>query len=251
MKSGLVFDIREFSIHDGPGLRTTVFLKGCPLRCTWCHNPEGQSMTPLTLRSPVGERLAGKEYSPPELAKRLNSQAKIFWLNEGGVTFSGGEPLMQAEFVIEVIELLDDIHVLVDTSGYGDREDFVRLISRCDLVYFDLKIIDTALFRAYTGGDIRTVLNNLEALGETGVPYVIRVPLVPGVTDTQENLADIANTVDALPNLLRVDLLPYNRLAGAKYDAAGIEFQPGFDEAAELNLRPRAFETLSVPWRVV
>lgn len=251
MKSGFVFDIREFSIHDGPGLRTTVFLKGCPLRCTWCHNPEGQSLIPLTLKSPAGERLAGKEYSPTELAKILNSQAKIFWLNEGGVTFSGGEPLMQAEFVIEVIELLEDIHVLVDTSGYGDKADFVRLISRCDLVYFDLKIIDTTLFRAYTGGDIRIVMNNLKALSETGVPYVIRIPLVPGVTDTQENLANIASKVGALPNLLRVDLLPYNRLAEAKYEAAGINFQPGFDEAAELNLRPLAFENLRVPWRVV
>ena len=83
------------------------------------------------------------------------------------------------------------------------------------------------------------------------MPYVIRIPLVPGVTDTRENLADIANTVDALPNLLRVDLLPYNRLAGSKYEAAGLKFQPAFDEAAELNLRPQAFETLSVPWRVV
>ena len=158
MKTGMIFDIKEFAIHDGPGIRTTVFLKGCPLNCSWCHNPEGKSRYPQIMRTEVSERLVGKEYTPEELAKRLNSQAEIFKLDGGGVTFSGGEPLMQAEFVAEVIDLLDKIHVLIDTSGYGIRNDFLQLISRTDMVYFDLKIIDPELFREYTGGNIDIVL---------------------------------------------------------------------------------------------
>src|SRR5512135_981644 len=104
MTSGIVFDIKEFAIHDGPGIRMTVFLKGCPLTCMWCHNPEGLSMQPQIIRSPAGERLAGKVYEPEQLAALLNGQADILKANEGGVTFSGGEPLFQAEFVAEVID---------------------------------------------------------------------------------------------------------------------------------------------------
>src|SRR5512144_760741 len=103
MTSGIVFDIREFTLHDGPGIRTTVFLKGCPLTCMWCHNPEGQSMQPQIIRSPAGERMAGQEFTSVQLAALLNQQADILNANEGGVTFSGGEPLFQAEFVAEVI----------------------------------------------------------------------------------------------------------------------------------------------------
>src|SRR5512138_1818211 len=100
--NGIVFDIKEFSVHDGPGIRTTVFLKGCPLHCVWCHNPEGQSRQPQVMRGPAGDRQAGMEYTPDELAALLNRQGVIFKANEGGVTFSGGEPLLQAEFVLAV-----------------------------------------------------------------------------------------------------------------------------------------------------
>ena len=119
MTSGIVFDIKEFAVHDGPGVRTTVFLKGCPLACMWCHNPEGQSIQPQVIRSLSGERVAGREYSAKELASLLNEQATILRTNDGGITFSGGEPLFQAEFVAEVIDHLDDLHVLLDTCGYG------------------------------------------------------------------------------------------------------------------------------------
>src|SRR5512136_1247357 len=104
MTNGIVFDIREFAVHDGPGIRTTVFLKGCPLACQWCHNPEGQSRQPQAMQGPTGVRIAGVEYSPEALADLLNRQAAILRDNEGGVTFSGGEPLMQAAFVAEVID---------------------------------------------------------------------------------------------------------------------------------------------------
>jgi pyruvate formate lyase activating enzyme len=246
MTSGIVFDIKEFTIHDGPGIRTTVFLKGCPLSCTWCHNPEGQSMRPQVIRGLAGERLAGQKYTAVELATLLNQQADILRANEGGVSFSGGEPLMQAEFVAEVIDLLHSVHVLLDTSGYGDGHDFRLLVDRCDLVFFDLKLIDRAAHRRYTGRDNDLILDNLQILSVSGKPFVIRVPLVPGVTDTDENLASIAHIVRGLSGLLHVDLLPYNQAAGSKYQFVGMEFQPDYDEARPLNINTGLFEESGV-----
>ena len=124
MLSGIVFDIKEFTVHDGPGIRTTVFMKGCPLSCTWCHNPEGQSSVPQVLKSPIGDRLAGNGFTSQELAALLNRQAFVLQANEGGVTFSGGEPLRQADFLGEVIDQLKGLHILLDTSGYGEESKF-------------------------------------------------------------------------------------------------------------------------------
>ena len=250
MTRGILFDIREFAVHDGPGIRTTLFLKGCPLRCAWCHNPEGLSPEPRVLRSPAGERVAGQVWTPEELAARLNAQADVLRAGGGGVTFSGGEPLRQAEFVLEVIERLDNLHVLLDTSGSAGEETFRRVASRCDLVYFDVKLADPAEHRRWTGVDNAPILRNLRALGSLRVPYVIRVPLVPGVTDTRANLGRIARLAHALPGLTGVDLLPYNRVAGGKYAACGMEFRPGFDEAQPVNADTAPFEALGIPVRV-
>jgi pyruvate formate lyase activating enzyme len=246
MTSGIVFDIKEFTIHDGPGIRTTVFMKGCPLSCTWCHNPEGQSMRPQLIRGLAGERLAGRKYMAAELASLLNEQADILRANEGGVTFSGGEPLLQADFVAEVMDLLAGVHLLLDTSGYGATQDFRNLVDRSDLIYFDLKLIDPAAHRRYTGHDNEPILNNLRVLSASGKSFVIRVPLVPGVTDTDENLASIAGLARGLPGLLQVDLLPYNQAAGSKYEYAGMEFKPGYDETRPLNINRMPFEQCGV-----
>lgn len=220
----VIFDIKEFSVHDGPGIRTTVFFKGCPLDCVWCHNPEGKLSTPQMMRTPRGERLVGKRYSPEELAAYLNRQASILRANEGGITLSGGEPLMQTAFIHATLDLLQNIHILLDTSGFANPETFSRLVTRCNLVYFDLKLIDSDLHKKYTGQWNDSILQNLQLLSQSGVPFVIRVPLVPTITDTDSNLLAIANTIQGLPGLLRVDLLPYNRLAGAKYPLLGLEY---------------------------
>jgi len=246
MTSGIVFDIKEFAIHDGPGIRTTVFLKGCPLACMWCHNPEGQSSQPQVICSPAGERVAGKVYTPLELAGLLNQQAQILKANEGGVTFSGGEPLRQVDFILEVINLLDDLHILLDTSGYGEAEDFNRIVKRCDLVFFDLKLIDNTLHRHFTGCDNTPILQNLHSLSRMGVPFVVRVPLVPAITDTNENLAGIAREIRGMPNLQRVDLLPYNKAAGSKYRSAGMKFKPEYDESVEPNINTTPFELAGI-----
>jgi len=251
MTSGIIFDIKEFAIHDGPGIRTTVFLKGCPMSCMWCHNPEGQSRQPQVIRGPSGDRIAGKKYTAIELAMLLKQQVDILKANEGGITFSGGEPLLQAEFVAEVIDLLDDVHVLLDTSGYGQEADFRRLVNRSDLVFFDLKLIDGKAHQHYTGCDNALIMSNLQLLNEMGKPFVVRVPLVPGVTDANQNLVGIVQTLRGFPDLLRVDLLPYNRAAGSKYQSAGMEFKPDYDESRELNLNTALFEQAGIKVTVV
>jgi pyruvate formate lyase activating enzyme len=251
MTSGIVFDIKEFAIHDGPGIRTTVFLKGCPMSCMWCHNPEGRSQQPQVIRSLAGERIAGIEYTAVELAALLNPQVDILRANEGGITFSGGEPLLQADFVAEVIDLLDGVHILLDTSGYGQEEDFRRLVNRSDLVFFDLKLIDGIKHQYYIDCDNGLILRNLHLLNEMGKPFVVRVPLVPGVTDTNQNLIDIVQTLRGLSGLMRVDLLPYNKAAGSKYRYAGMEFKPEYDESRELNLNTTIFEQAGIKVNVV
>lgn len=244
-RSGMVFDIREFTVHDGPGIRTTVFLKGCPLRCAWCHNPEGLSPEPQLLRGTGGDRWVGKEYRSTELAELLNRQAEVL-RDKGGVTFSGGEPLSQAAFVAEVIEQLDRLHVVLDTSGYASEHDFRLVVEKADLVYFDLKLIDPAAHRRWTSVDNDPILRNLRILGAMGKPLVIRVPLVPGVTDTEANLAAIAAAVKELPCLERIDLLSYNRAAGGKYAACGLRWEPDYEEDQISVPRSDLFSNLNV-----
>ena len=203
-------------------------------------------MRPQIMRSPAGERLAGREYTSAQLAELLNQQTAILSENEGGITFSGGEPLMQAEFVAEVMDLLRNAHVLLDTCGFGSEMDFQKLLDRSDLIYFDLKLIDPAAHLHYTAQDNSPIFSNLKTLSRSEKPFVVRVPLVPGVTDTDENLNAIARTIAGLRGLERVDLLPYNRAAGSKYRCAGLEFRPDYDELRPVNINMTPFEHLGV-----
>jgi pyruvate formate lyase activating enzyme len=250
MLAGLIFDIREFAVHDGPGIRTTVFLKGCPLDCAWCHNPEGKLRAPQVMQTPRGERAVGKVYSPQELAAYLNRQAEILRANEGGVTFSGGEPLMQAPFIHATLDLLDDFHILLDTSGYADAATFQNLAARCHLVYYDLKLMDVQAHLKYTGKSNELILQNLRGLSETGVPFVIRVPLIPTLTDTDANLMAMAEFVRDLPGLLRIELLPYNKLAGAKYLQLGLEYSLRSIEDYPVNAATDIFLSRGIEVRV-
>jgi pyruvate formate lyase activating enzyme len=247
--TGVVFDVRELTIHDGPGLRTTVFLKGCPLRCAWCHNPEGWSAEPQVLRGPNGDRVVGRSYRADELASVLNRQAPL--LADGGVSFSGGEPLRQALFLEAVLERLEGLHVVVGTTGFAPTEDFLRVVRRCDLVLFDLKLMDPEEHRRWTGVGNRLILDNLELLADLGVAYLIRVPLAPGVTDTEANLRAIARHVRELPGRPRVELLPYNQAAGGKYAACGLEWRPDYDETVPCRTDLTPFHELQVDARVL
>lgn len=223
MLKGLIFDIKEFALNDGPGARITVFMKGCPLKCVWCHNPEGQSFQPeLNIKT---EKLVGKYYTVEELADYLNQHAD-FLQDGGGVTFSGGEPLAQFPFVYEAAGSLSHFHLNLDTSGFATAEIFNRAITRFNLVYFDLKLLAPAAHRKYCAGSNHPIVKNLISLSRSDVPYHIRIPLIPDITDTRENLVGSAKLIKSLANKPRqIDLLPYNILAGGKYPSYNMQYQ--------------------------
>ena len=270
---GIVFDIKEFSLNDGEGIRTTVFMKGCPLSCVWCHNPEGLSAKrELCVKSascthcglcqkpcghedckPFGRCLhicprdlvgvVGQEWEAGKLAEKLLSQADFLKSVGGGITFSGGEPLLQYEFVSEVLSLLEGrLHRAIETSGYADSAVFEEIISKCDFVYMDIKLFDSEEHKRYCGADNDKILKNAELLKKSGVSHTFRVPLVPGITDTEENQRAIAEFVGDS----RVELLPYNRLAPAKYRNVGRKFASFIDGEKEVNAMPELFTNAKV-----
>lgn len=270
---GTVFDIKEFSLNDGEGIRTTVFMKGCPLSCVWCHNPEGLSPSPelyvkkascsgcgLCKRPcnhedcrPYGRCLrvcprdlvtvVGREWESGELCTHLLKQADFLRSVGGGVTFSGGEPLMQSEFVAEVLDgLCGRLHRAVETSGFSAEKAFERVISKCDFVYMDLKLFNCEAHRKFCGVSNERILKNAKLLMESGVEHCFRVPLVPGITDTEENLSAIADFVGDS----RVELLPYNPLAPAKYAGVGRSFSELIDGDKAVSPRVELFKNAKV-----
>ena len=224
--TGRVFEIREFTLHDGPGVRTTVFFKGCPLRCAWCHNPEGQSFDIETMTRRDGTRVScGQDWTPEALAKELLKNADIMKQSGGGVTFSGGEPLAQSAFLLELIPLLKrgGVKLAVETGGAVDLGTYQAIVSQMDFVYQDLKHYDAAVFKKWCEGDLNDILRNVAWLKESGVPHVFRVPCVPGVNDSaadREAFRELAGTDS-------VEFLPYNPAAGAKYPMLGRVYPMG------------------------
>ena len=275
---GTVFDIKEFSVYDGPGIRTTVFLKGCPLRCRWCHNPEGLSSHPQVMISSSScsdcgscavdgcsasggktallstfslcagcgkcvekcpsnlRKISGTAYTPEELAEKIMKNS-IFFENGGGVTFSGGEPTMQADFLCKTLELLP-IHKAIQTCGFCETEKFKAIIQRIDYLFFDIKHTDPQKHKLYTGVDNALILENLRYVIDSDKPFVARVPLIKGVNDDLCNLAATANLLKDATNLQRVELLPYSSLAGAKYDMIGKNYTESFTAPDTVDLTP-------------
>lgn len=247
---GTIFDIKEMAVHDGPGIRTTVFFKGCPLRCKWCHNPEGLSFEPQLMYKdircidckscqrecehpecqPFGRcihacpenclEIAGRKVTAKELAEELKETAHILGNSFGGFTFSGGEPLAQPEFLLELIEELKGYHLCIETSGFCDGEIFKSVIDKLYFVIMDIKLVDSKLHKKYTGVGNELILKNFEILKESGKPYIIRTPLIPNITDTHENLTEIKKIIGDST----WEKLPYNAAAGAKYKMLGIEY---------------------------
>ena len=279
---GLVFDIEEFAVFDGPGIRSVIFLKGCPLRCVWCHNPEGLSPRPQQIKTlalcrqcglcatlcpdpgdcdacgrcvcacPAGcLRIAGEWMEPQQAAERILRQEKLLRMNGGGVTFSGGEALLQPDFVLAVRRLLPALHACIETSGYAEEADFLRVVREMDLVMLDLKLMDDALHRRYTGVSNAHVLRNLAALISLGKPFRIRVPLISTVSDTRENLAAVAHSLRGAKHLEKVELMRYNRAAGAKYAGAGMSYTVSFPEAQEPQTHLDIFREANIPCDVL
>jgi len=241
MTKGIVFSIEEFAINDGPGIRTTIFLKGCPLRCAWCHNPEGLSFEPQVMHKKDHDEIAGIEMTSDELAAKLLRDRDFFAMNEGGVTFTGGEPTAQSSFLMEVLDKLDGVHKCIETSGYCAPDVFRKIVEKLDYVLFDVKLVDNELHRKYTGVSNERILANLAWLRESGKPFVVRVPLIPGVNDTAENMAATRDLIKGAPMLQRVELLRYHKTAGAKYSMIGQEYNPPFDTEAS----PKIFNVFS------
>ena len=247
---GTVFDIKEMAVHDGPGIRTTVFFKGCPLRCRWCHNPEGLSFEPQLMYKdircidckscqreceheeckPFGRcihacpenclEITGRKVEAKKLAEELKESADILGSSFGGFTFSGGEPLAQPEFLLELIEEMKDYHLCIETSGFCNSEIFKTIIEKLDFIIMDIKLADSEKHKRYTDVGNDKIINNFEILRKSGKSYVIRTPLIPNITDTKTNLEAINKLIgDSI-----WEKLPYNVAAGAKYKMLGMDF---------------------------
>ena len=240
--NGLVFDLREMTVHDGDGVRVTVFFKGCPLRCEWCHNPEGLSFQPQLLYKrarcvncgrcktpcaheeckPYGRCLhicpndclsvCGEEYTPERLAEKLLSYKPLFDACGGGVTFSGGEPLAQSEFVFSCVSLLKGVHTTVETSGFVEKKTFLRAMEVFDKVIMDLKLFDSELHKRYTGVGNERIKENFLLLKKSKKAHLIRTPLIAGKTDSEENIRLLSEFIGDSP----WEKLPENPLADAK-----------------------------------
>ncbi|MEM2214187.1 MAG: glycyl-radical enzyme activating protein [Candidatus Nezhaarchaeales archaeon] len=271
LKRGIVFSIQRFSTEDGPGIRTTVFMKGCPLRCIWCQNPEGLNPRPelvwydvrcIGVRAcikackvgalrldedglhidrsrctacgacvkacPTGAlEIIGTEYDVKSLVDEVLRDMVFYKTSRGGVTFSGGEPMLQSSFLAEVLPVLKDhgVHVALDTSGFAPWREFEKILGWIDLVLYDLKLMDVAKHIEFTGVDPTLIWENAVNLAKRGVRMWIRTPIIPGITDSEENVRAITRfIIDNLPTVERFELLAFNNLCISKYKRLGMKF---------------------------
>lgn len=269
--TGIVFNIQRYSIDDGPGIRTTVFLKGCPLSCVWCSNPESQNTEPELMHRdslckrcyrcvatcPLGAvtvgpdgividrdvcdacgecvetcphgamRIAGEEMTVEQVFDVVRRDADFYRDSGGGVTISGGEALLQPDFTLALLKRFREagFHTCLDTAGAGDLEDLRRIIPYVDLFYFDIKHLDPEMHRAMTGGSNTKILRNFEEVAASGVPLVVRVPVVPGFNDNISDIAAIAELVAVVAPHADVHLLPYHRYGQQKYAMLGLDYE--------------------------
>lgn len=249
MNKGIIADIQRFSLHDGPGIRTTVFFKGCPLNCAWCHNPECIDFSPQELFYPdkcigcnrcaegcfAGAQVqCGQEMSVSQILSILQ-QDRPYYASQGGVTFSGGEPMAQKDFLSELADACrtEGIHTAVETSMVVYDETALR---RMDFIMADLKIWDSEIHRNYTGQGNERIKENLKKADGLGIPILLRTPVIPGIDQGIDRIAEFARSLN---HVLRYELLPYHPLGQSKRKALCLPEAPfripSKEEMRELN----------------
>ncbi|MCK4537545.1 MAG: glycyl-radical enzyme activating protein [Candidatus Krumholzibacteria bacterium] len=234
--TGAIFDLKKFAIHDGPGIRTTVFFSGCPLACWWCHNPEGIEKNTFvngTLRkrffSDPEAGFTGSAVTIEDLMSEIKKDMVFYDQSGGGVTMSGGEPLMQPEFLAALLSACAEsgIHTTLDTSGFSSRDVLERISGLVDLYMFDIKLMNDKDHLKYTGVSNRQILENFRMLCDSGRRIWARVPLIPGITDDIANLDSIVSFLVDCGKIECVSLLAYNRIGEDKFRRLNIEYKPG------------------------
>jgi pyruvate formate lyase activating enzyme len=269
MATGVIFDIKKYAIHDGPGIRTTVFFKGCPLACRWCHNPEGINIEPeriyhrercigcgeciqicpqkviiQTAEGVVSDpakcvrcrtcaahcpaeavEFIGQKVTVAELVRQIEKDIAFYDESGGGITLSGGEPLMQPEFLLELLDACVDLdlHRVVDTTGFADAKLLLNVAEKTDLFLYDLKLMDDDKHREFTGVSNQQILNNLKLLAQNGARIQVRIPIIPGINDDTENIERTGDFVSALSGVEHLSILPFHNSARSKYGRLGME----------------------------
>lgn len=225
MNTGIVFDIQRFCLNDGPGIRTTVFLKGCPLSCIWCHNPEAMQLAP---QMTVGEnpRLLGQEMSVEEVLNIAARDQAYYSKSGGGLTISGGEPMMQFPFTLALLKEAkkQNWHTCLDTSGFASQKSYENVLQYVDLFLFDIKAHDNELHRQLTGQGNGRLLANLDYLYQNEAAIILRCPLIPNVNDSEAHLEFIAGLYHQYPKLRGIELMPYHNMASKKWSDIGLPF---------------------------
>lgn len=248
--SGIVFDIKRYTLHDGPGIRVSVHLKGCPLSCQWCHNPESQSSLPqLLLRPgrciaccrceglpeaasadvcPSGAReICGTEMTLEEVMREVRKEHLFFEQSGGGVTLTGGEPLCQPDFCLALLKTCrgEEIRTALDTCGFAPTGVLLSTVPVTDLYLYDIKHMDPQKHKQYTGVDNAVILENLKALGEAGGAINARMPFIPGINTDEENLRALGQFLASVKGVTQLNLLPYHSAAADKHGRWHMEYQ--------------------------
>lgn len=224
--TGRIFDIQKYSIHDGPGIRTIVFLKGCALRCRWCCNPESQHFEIETMRFGGADKVMGRDVTVREVLHEVKKDVPYYKRSGGGVTLSGGEALLQPAFATALLRACKEhgINTAIETTGFQKFDIIKEYLPLLDYILMDIKHMDSAKHKEFTTQPNELILENAVKIAESGANLTIRVPVIPGFNDTRAEISAIAAFAASLPNVRHLHLLPYHRMGEDKYAGLGRDY---------------------------